>query len=247
MRGASHRYYRQPRQDAARVAVHEATGSIVFAVADGVSSATNAEFGAVEACRSALERMLRLLSLGQQSPDFQDVAEAAAERLRRLARQRLDKEEPEQAEVAGLYATTLVAGVVRPDPAGPLVDLCRIGDSGAWLLDPAAGRYQQLFDSKTGSDALFVVNEVSPLPLLPDPLPRTSTRLAPHEVLLIGTDGFGDPLGDGDGQVGALFARHLAEPPTPLWFAHLVDFTRETFDDDRTLLAIWHRTAAASR
>ncbi|MEV8354133.1 protein phosphatase 2C domain-containing protein [Streptomyces niveus] len=246
VRGAKHRYYRQPRQDAARAAVHEATGSIVFAVADGVSSATNAEFGAVEACGSALERMLQLLTQGQESPDFQDVAQLAAERLRQLAQWRLHKMELEPAEVAGLYATTLVAGVVRPDPAGPVVDLCRIGDSGAWLLDRSTGRYQELFDSKTGSDALLVSNEVSPLPHVPDPLPRTSTRLAPHEALLVGTDGFGDPLGDGDGQVGSLFARHLAEPPTPLWFAHLVDFTRETFDDDRTLLAIWPRTTAAS-
>ncbi|WP_405798599.1 protein phosphatase 2C domain-containing protein [Streptomyces sp. NBC_01506] len=247
MRGAKHRYYGQPRQDAARAAPHEATGSIVFAVADGVSSATTPELGAVEACRATVERMLHLLSQGQEPPDFQDVAALAADRLCRLARSRLNKEEVEPAEVAGLYATTLVAGVVRPDPAGPVVDLCRIGDSGAWLLDRSTGRYRQLFDSKTGTDAVLVSNEVTPLPYVPDPLPRISTRLAPHDVLLIGTDGFGDPLGDGDGQVGSLFARHLAEPPTSLWFAHLVDFTRETFDDDRTLLAIWPRTTAASR
>ncbi|MFE4856936.1 protein phosphatase 2C domain-containing protein [Streptomyces sp. NPDC056670] len=252
VRGAKHRYYRQPRQDAARAAVHEASGSIVFAVADGVSSATSAELGAVEACRSAVEHLLRLLSQGQDPPDFRDVAGAAAQRLRRLAQRRLNKEEPEPAEVAGLYATTLVAGVVRPDPAGPVVSLCRIGDSGAWVLDPSrtttpTGGYHPLFDPKTDPDALIVENDVSPLPHIPDPLPVVHTRLAAHEALLIGTDGFGDPLGDGDGQVGALFAHHLAQPPTPLWFAHLVDFTRETFDDDRTLLAIWPRATGAPR
>ncbi|WP_072489091.1 hypothetical protein OH786_00385 [Streptomyces atratus] len=31
VRGAEHRHYRQPRQDAARAAVHEATGNIVCA------------------------------------------------------------------------------------------------------------------------------------------------------------------------------------------------------------------------
>lgn len=132
------------------------------------------------------------------------------------------------------------------------MSLCRIGDSGAWLLDPSrtttpTGRYQPLFDAKTGPDDLILSNDVSPLPHVPDPLPVTSTRLAAHEALLIGTDGFGDPLGEGDGQVGALFAHHLAQPPTLLWFAHLVDFTRETFDDDRTLLAIWPRTTRAPR
>jgi hypothetical protein len=58
-------------------------------------------------------------------------------------------------------------------------------------------------------------------------------------VLLVGTDGFGDPLGDGDGKVGQLFAEHLKMPPPPRALAHLLDFSRETFDDDRTLLAIW--------
>ncbi len=241
VRGAKHRYYRQPRQDAARAAVHEPTGSIVFAVADGVSSAVNAELGAIEACRAVLEKMLQQLSQDQGRLDFQDVAHHAAERLRQLARWRLSGKEPEPGEVAGLYATTLIAGVVRPDPAGATVELCRVGDSGVWVLDldPASGRYQPLFGTKTGMDTLLVSNEVTPLPHVPDPLEQTSIRLSATQALLVGTDGFGDPLGDGDGQVGALFARQLAAPPAPLWLAHLLDFSRETFDDDRTLLVIW--------
>ncbi|MFF4952033.1 protein phosphatase 2C domain-containing protein [Streptomyces chattanoogensis] len=247
VRGAKHRYYRQPRQDAARAAVHEATGSIVFAVADGVSSASSSEHGAVEACRAAVERMLHLLSGSQGPLDFRDVAHHAAERLRQLAQWRLGGKIPEPAEVARLYATTLVAGVVRPDGRGGVVELCRIGDSGAWMLEPSSGRYQPLFDSKTGSDSVLVSNEVVPLPQVPDRLEGTSSRLTPGQVLLAGTDGFGDPLGDGDGHVGSLFARHLAVPPPPLWFAHVLDFSRETFDDDRTLLAIWPRATAEPR
>ncbi|MER6996746.1 protein phosphatase 2C domain-containing protein [Streptomyces sp. NPDC000410] len=247
VRGAKHRYYRQPRQDAARAAVHEATGSIAFAVADGVSSATYAELGAVEACRAALERILHLLARDQGPLDFRDVAHHAAERLRQAAEWRLGGRLPETAEVAALHATTLVAGFVRPDPAGFGVELCRIGDSGAWVLDASSEGYLPLFGTKTGGDVLVVSNEVAPLPHVPDRLEATHTRLAPHEVLLVGTDGFGDPLGDGDGQVGSLFAGQLATPPPPLWLAHLVDFSRETFDDDRTLLAIWPRTTPEPR
>jgi hypothetical protein len=33
----------------------------------------------------------------------------------------------------------------------------------------------------------------------------------------------------------------LAEPPPILGLAHAVDFSRETFDDDRTLVAVWPR------
>lgn len=245
VRGAQHRYYRKPRQDAARAVAHESTGTVVFAVADGVSSATVAELGAAAACRAALERMLLQLSWSTAALDLQDVARHAAERLHRLARGRLNSAEPSPSEVAGLYATTLVTGVVRPHPDGPVVQLCRVGDSGAWLLDRPHGRYRPLFPSKTGSDTLLVSNEVTPLPSVPERLEQATARLTPGLALLVGTDGFGDPLGDGDGQVGALFARHLAQPPPPLWLAHVLDFSRETFDDDRTLLAVWPRDPAA--
>ncbi|MEU5157831.1 protein phosphatase 2C domain-containing protein, partial [Glycomyces sp. NPDC021274] len=247
VRGAKHRYYHQPRQDAARAAVHKVTGSIAFAVADGVSSAANSELGAIEACRAALEKMLHQLSQDQGRLDFPGVARHAAERLRQVTQWRLSGKQPAAGEVAGLHATTLVAGVVRPRPAGePVAEICRIGDSGGWVLDSSTGRYQPLFGSKTGTDAVVVSNEVTPLPHVPDPLEQASIRLAADQVLLIGTDGFADPLGDGDGQVGALFTRHLTTPPPPLWLAHLLDFSRETFDDDRTLLAIWPRTAPES-
>jgi hypothetical protein len=249
VRGAKHRYYRQPRQDAARAAVHEATGSVVFAVADGVSSATEAQLGAVEACRAALERMLHLLSLpGTPGPlDFTDVAGHAAERLRQLAQWRLGAGDPAPTKVAALYATTLVAGVVRSAPGGPVAEMFRLGDSGAWLLDRSTGAYQALFTSKAGADTGVISNEVSPLPTVPPQVERTGTRLGPALTLLVGTDGFGDPLGDGDGRVGALFAHHLTVPPPPLWLAHVLDFSRETFDDDRTLLAIWPREEAHTR
>ncbi|MFC5187983.1 hypothetical protein [Actinomadura harenae] len=46
--------------------------------------------------------------------------------------------------------------------------------------------------------------------------------------------------------MGALFAGHLAVPPPTPWLAHLLDFSRATFDDDRTLLAVWPRAATGS-
>jgi hypothetical protein len=240
VRGSSHRYYGRPRQDTARAAAHPESGGVVFAVADGVSSATEAEHGATEACRAAVERLLHLLAVGGPGPlDLASVVAHAATRLHELAAWRLQRPDPTTAEVAGLYATTLVAGAVRPTPEGARVELCRIGDSGAWLLDRAEGTYRPLFGAKTDPEAVLVSHAVSPLPLLPDPLEQLTTLLAAPDLLLVGTDGFGDPLGDGDGQVGAHFARALAAPPPPLWFAHLLDFSRETFDDDRTLLALW--------
>lgn len=223
VRGAGHRLHRKPRQDSARIAVHEPSGAVVFAVADGMSDATDSHLGAAEACRAAMERTLHSLSHGGPM-DFDDVAYQAAERLRQLAASRPG---------TGWYATTLVAGVVQPDTSGPKVQLWRIGGSGAWLLDRATGSYHALFGAKT----------VPPLPHVPEPVEAVVDHLTAGEVLLVGTDGFGDPLGGGDGQVGALFARHLAVPPTPLRLACVLDFPHETddriFDDDRTLVAVW--------
>ncbi|MEV4615478.1 protein phosphatase 2C domain-containing protein [Kitasatospora sp. NPDC049258] len=241
VRGAKHRYYRQPRQDAARAAVHEATGSVVFAVADGVSSATESHQGALEACRAAVERILHLLDRGAERLDGADVAAHAAERLRELARWRLGTAAPQPAEVTRLYATTLVAGAVRAAGDALEVEVFRIGDSGAWLLDRAGGGYRPLFGGKAVPGTPLVGNEVSPLPLVPDRPETAVGRLAEPWTLLVGTDGFGDPLGEGDGRVGELFASQLASAPPPLWLAHVLDFTRETFDDDRTLLAVWPR------
>ena len=247
VRGAKHRYYRQPRQDAVRAAVHEATDSIVFAVADGVSSAAESHQGAIEVCRASVERILHLLDHAPGPLDPGDVAVHAAERLRQLAQWRLGVSQPGPADVARLYATTLVAGAVRPTAGGLVVELFRVGDSGAWLLDRVGGGYRPLFSSKTGSDTELVTNEVSPLPRIPDRLETAGVRLEEPWTLLVGTDGFGDPLGEGDGQVGALFAHHLSAPPPPLWLGQVLDFTRETFDDDRTLLALWPRTGADPR
>ncbi|MEV4284850.1 protein phosphatase 2C domain-containing protein [Nonomuraea bangladeshensis] len=243
VRGERHRYYRQPRQDATCAVLHEESGVVVFAVADGLSSASAATIGAAEACRAAVWALHTQLDEGGTgfSPDFHGVARHAAETLHRQAAALL-RREPGPEQVEELVATTLVAGVARPGGHGAEVSLFRIGDSAAWALDPARARYRPLFPAKADGD--LVPTSVAALPRVPEPLERWSGRLAPGQVLLVGTDGFGDPLGDGDGQVGALFAEHLAVPPPPLWLAHLLDFSRETFDDDRTLLALWPRSEA---
>ncbi|AUY54719.1 hypothetical protein C2142_35920 [Streptomyces sp. CB01881] len=146
---------------------------------------------------------------------------------------------PDPAQVERLLATTLVVGTARPVPGGLEVRLSRAGDSGAWLLDLDRAAYRPLFAPKYDPDAVIVSNAVVPLPRCPDPAELGGCLLVAGQVLLVGTDGFGDPLGDGDGQVGALFARELAEPPSAAWLAHVLDFSRQTFDDDRTLIAIW--------
>jgi hypothetical protein len=226
VRGYEHRHRGLPRQDDVAAAHHPATGAVAFAVADGVSAAPLAHLGATAACRAALARVLADLDAAS-TVDWAKVAEHAAWQVVQQAVAVLDLPGPDPERAEKEMATTLVTGLVRPDGTFELV---QIGDTCGWLLHEATFR------------RLWPVAEsaVTALPRVPEISVRAD-GLPPGAVLLIGTDGFGDPLGDGAGEVGAHFAARLAAPRPPLEFARDLDFSRETFDDDRTLLAIWPR------
>ena len=57
------------------------------------------------------------------------------------------------------------------------------------------------------------------------------------------------PLGTGHGGVGNLFRDVLTGPcvPSLIEFARAVDSSRETFDDDRTLVAVWPGTQVSAQ
>ncbi|WP_405585541.1 protein phosphatase 2C domain-containing protein [Streptomyces sp. NBC_01190] len=242
VRGYSHRYEGRPREDDVAVAVHQPTQSVVFAVADGVSSAEQSSIGSALACRGAVNNLLRQLDSGVPAVDWPHVVRTAAWQLVARAAAGREPEGAYSEEAERKYATTLVTGVVRVDALGvPEVSLVQVGDSGAWLLDRSSGRYQRLLATKDSYGTDVLSSAVTPLPRVPSPLPVQQTLLGPASVLLVGTDGFGDALGDGTGAVGELFHRHLRAPLPSRGLAHLLDFSRETFDDDRTLLAIWPR------
>jgi hypothetical protein len=238
VRGYAHRYNGAPRQDEVAAAGDPRSGIVVFAVADGVSSAGQAHIGASIACGTLVDAQRRMLDSGR-AIDLPRAVRTAASRITQRAAYLLRQDNPEQADVERLLATTLIAGYIELDPEGALVTLVQVGDSGAWVLHD--GRYYPLFEQKNDPDAQTISSAVSPLPRLPDQIVPVKYGLAPEDVLLVGTDGFGDPLGDGDGEVGRLFAEHLLTPPPARGLAHLLDFSRDTFDDDRTLLAIWQQ------
>jgi hypothetical protein len=241
LRGDRHRYYGQPRQDSVCSCAHDGTGAVVFAVADGVSNAEASEIGAVDACHAAVQAIMSQLDHAG-SLDYHAVTGYAVNVLRRRASTLLKMPSPpEIAQVERLLATTLVAGVAWPGQGELTAELFRVGDSGAWILDRANGGYRALFGPSAEDGLGIVSTAVTALPRVPPTLDQVTERVSGNQVLLVGTDGFGVPLGSGDGQIGALFARHLMSPPSPLWLAHVLDFSRETFDDDRTLLALWPR------
>jgi Protein phosphatase 2C len=235
VRGYSHRYSGRPRQDDADLAYEPRSQAVVFAIADGVSAASHSHIGAALACQVAVDLIGRDLAAGHAGPDWEQMIRAAAAALTRRAAGVLGQRTATREEAARLLATTLTAGYLLPAPGGLSGSVLQIGDSGAWIL--RRGQYQPLLEVKT--TAYVTSSAVSALPQLPAAVTPVRVDLRPGAVLLAGTDGFGDPLGDGDGQIGQLFAGELRVPPPPRAFAHLLDFSRETFDDDRTLLAIW--------
>jgi hypothetical protein len=238
VRGYSHRYSGFPRQDDIAVGFDPESGIVVFAVADGVSSAGQSHIGAAIACTTLIEQQRWMLDNGR-AIDLPRAVAMAATRMNDHAAYLLGQEKPGPEAVENLLATTLIAGYIAPAPHGAVAVLVQIGDSAAWVLKD--GRYYSLLQRKNDPDAEIISSAVSPLPRLPDRITPAEYHLPADAVLLVGSDGFGDPLGDGSGRVGQLFAEHLSAPPPARGFAHLLDFSRDTFDDDRTLLAIWQR------
>ncbi|WP_030380144.1 MULTISPECIES: protein phosphatase 2C domain-containing protein [unclassified Streptomyces] len=241
VRGHQHRYDGRPREDDAAAGWDPATGAVVFAVADGVSDARQPHIGSQLACRSAVDELLAQVRAGAgRATDWRKLLSTVHWQLLEQARRLLRAPDTGVEATADLLATTLVAGVATPGPGGVRVELVWVGDSGVWAIKhgelyPLAG------GKRTGADGLLS-SAVRPLPYLPAEIRPFAFELDPGTVLLIGTDGFGDPVGDGRGAVARLFADALVGPVPPLGFAHLLDFSRETFDDDRTLLALWPRS-----
>jgi serine/threonine protein phosphatase PrpC len=220
------------------------SGLILFAVADGVSSASQSHIGAAIACTTFVETVRAGLDYDGRL-DLPDAVESVAFRMADHAAYLLRQERPDPEAVERLLASTLIAGYIRPVEHGAIVVLIQIGDSGAWMLKD--GRYFPLGQQKNDPDAEIISSAVNPLPRLAEKTTLAEYDLPPDAVLLLGTDGFGDPLGDGDGHIGNLFAEHLRTPPPARGLAHLLDFSRDTFDDDRTLLAIWQRPRPPER
>jgi serine/threonine protein phosphatase PrpC len=241
VRGYLHRFHGTPRQDDLALAVHPGTGTLVLAIADGVSSAVHAHVGAAVVSRFAVESLLDTLDSidsadGAGAVDWVALFRGAAWALVEQAQRHLDLAAPDPIVAEEAMSTTLLAGVVRPAPDGGVqASLVQVGDASAWLL--RGGVFATVISGKP--DAVLP-STVAALPRVPPSVETVEITVPPDAVLLIGTDGLGDAIGNGAGELGALFVEHLATtPPPPLGLAHLLDFSRETFDDDRTLVAIW--------
>lgn len=240
-RGHLHRYNGAPRQDDF-VAHHRPDGRVVVAVADGVSQARRSHIGASKATRYAAQWLHTSTSEDVRDIDWTALFRNTAWALCETAQAALGLTDPDPLITESEMATTLVCAVIESAGAQRLrAHLAGIGDSSAWLLS-ASGFTEVLAGKSSGSEGVRT-SEVVGLPRVPAEVTPVEVIVEQGDVLLIGTDGIADPLGTGQGTVGELFRSLLqgSSVPSLIEFAHAVDFSRQSFDDDRTLVAVWPR------
>ena len=243
-RGMSHRHAGTPRQDAFCLAVDE--DWLAVCVADGVSAGTHsqvaAETAARAACKLALDGAADLGSL-----DWTALANRLSRRIldearyRRLADLSVSEDPAEQIRIVRrAMSTTAVVALVgrRPLEGGrfPLVVAVVAGDSGAYVLRD--GELTPFAGGKDVDAAGISDSAVHPLPGPAQPVVAEG-GLGAGEVLLLTSDGVGDPIGDGTGEVGRELAGRWQQPPTAAQMFLDVNFLRRSYDDDRTAVGVW--------
>jgi serine/threonine protein phosphatase PrpC len=237
VRGLSKRFVGGPRQDDICLRLHEPTRSLIAAVADGVSGASRSDLGAALAVRYATAAVARRLDGGTDSDlDWANVFEQAAWALVDEHRRSAGDPDAGVDEAAASLATTLLVAVITGGEAGARVQVAAVGDSPGFLL--RARHYDAIVAEPEREDGL-IGGGVQALPRGARSVEAATCALEPGSVLLLCTDGLALPLAGGDGEVGRMLARELSAPPDVVDFARLLDFSRSTYDDDRSLIAVW--------
>jgi serine/threonine protein phosphatase PrpC len=216
-----------------------------------MGSATRSSLGAALAVRHAVEAVeQQLVDRAPAEIDWTAVFNRAAAALLVEHRRGTDEsatDPPDNVETRAVsreLGTTLTVAIVEARGDRQMdVNVAAIGDSPALRL--AEGTYELLVGERE-TDESFSTSAVIALPYLPAPESRNA-RLMPDEVLLVCTDGFSEPLSGGNSDVGRMFARELAVPPPLCSWSYLVDFAKATYDDDRTLVAIWPQEPATGK
>ncbi|MFI7012054.1 protein phosphatase 2C domain-containing protein [Streptomyces sp. NPDC050145] len=251
VRGDSHRYHGEPRQDALGVAritfpaAPQQSGDggeelLMLAVADGVGSAAQSHLGSNEVCRLAARYVRRAVSLPAviRSGDgerFQEIADTVVERISHaLSNAALDRgHEP------GAYATTLRILLVPSDPSIRTRAFLAVGDGGTALL--RGGFWYPDITAMSGDDTEMIDTRTAALPMS-----RTAqTRLIPAragDVLVLATDGLSGPLaGDEEMREFLRAAWGDGTVPEPADFLWQFQYRVKSYDDDRTAVVLWER------
>ncbi|WP_158075702.1 protein phosphatase 2C domain-containing protein [Actinokineospora bangkokensis] len=237
IRGLAHRASGKPRQDEYAYQLSQDGRFLVLCVADGISSGARSHQAAEVAARTGVALVAKeLTSTPPDSLDWDHLVREVAGHIVKFARTRLPGGEeltPEQVvSVMGTTATYAVLDLLSLE-----VDAVMVGDTSIWVL--TRDQWVPLTAVKN-ADSDIATSAVEALPVV-TARGRTPlrSRLRPGEALVLMSDGVGDPLGRGTGAVGRFLAGAWQNPPHEIDFAAQVAFSKRSFDDDRTVVAVW--------
>jgi serine/threonine protein phosphatase PrpC len=250
VRGLFKRYLGGSRQDDFCLQLHVPTRTLLVAVADGVSASPRSHLGAALAVRQAAAAAVRQLEAGAAELDWSEVFSQAAWALVEEHRRACSDSSASVEDAAASLATTLAVAALTADEADSdghstcdgarpekyRLQVGAVGDSPTLVL--SQGKFVRVVGDEGDPDGL-IGGGVEALPRHTNPSVTEPRTLEPEDVLLVCTDGLALPLADGKGEVGRTLIRELANPPDIVDFARLLDFSRSTYDDDRTLVAVW--------
>ncbi|WP_410610271.1 PP2C family serine/threonine-protein phosphatase [Amycolatopsis sp. lyj-109] len=239
LRGLSHRAYGRTRQDEYAYQLTPDGRHLVLCVADGLSSGSWSHYAAEVAARTGVTLLVNALAHTEPAElDWDRLMREVAGHIVAFARKRVPGgAELEVSEVAEWMSTTAVYAVAALGDEVMDVHVGSVGDSSAWVL--AEPGWVPMADVKN-ADADVHSSAVGALPLVPaQPVVRRHAQVAPGEVLVLMSDGVGDPLHNGTGEVGRFLAHSWRNPPDDLAFAAQVGFHKRSYDDDRTVVAVW--------
>ncbi|SDM12006.1 protein phosphatase 2C domain-containing protein [Nonomuraea jiangxiensis] len=235
LRGRRHRYRGEPLQDAYAVRLSADGRWVIAAVADGLGSTLHAEHAAAVAVRAATR-----LSLTPDRGWHAAFATVAWEVMRATAGLGGQTYGRPGSGAPDPPATTLTIGVVPADGRRGIAACAAIGDSPAlWLHD---GAWTEIFPPEGPRPG----NVTSALPEDLGELRERQIDWGPGDVLVLCSDGFGTALGGGGSALAQRLVTSWSSPPALRSFLCDVDFQLSTYDDDRTVLALWagrHDTA----
>jgi serine/threonine protein phosphatase PrpC len=248
VRGDSHRYLGEPRQDAlcvTRIGTPETGELLLLAVADGVGSAARSHVGSNEVCRlapfylhEAAEELLSALRAADL-PAFTKQANEAVDRIAVLLTD-LAMRERQRPEA---YATTLRVLLVPLDPAVRTRGFLAVGDGGTALL--RSGVWHLDVTEETEADASGMIDtRTAALPLARTAVTKLLTPALPGDVLVLSTDGLSTPL-SGDQEMRDFLneAWGSGTVPGPADFLWQSQFRVKSYDDDRSVAVLWEDPA----
>ncbi|MET7511406.1 protein phosphatase 2C domain-containing protein [Streptomyces albidoflavus] len=245
VRGDSHRYQAEPRQDSVCVARIGSAESelLVLGVADGVGSAPLSHLGSQKACAlaaGALDRVAGPLATALAEGDlagFRTLARQAVSEVATLLRHEAERYGRQPSE----FATTLRLLVVPLDPEVRVRGLLTLGDGGTALL--REGRWNTALGGTEEGDDAVIDTRTPALPTTREPVATLITTL-PGDVLVVCTDGLSTPLA-GDQDTARFLARawsaeHVPGPADFLW---QLQYRVKSYDDDRSAAVLWEGPA----